>query len=104
MFIVNWLGTPAGCTVILNALVAGGVLGDWRGASWAEDLTLATACVALVRIGRGDIRDLGWCVVALLAMLMTGIVSAFVNQQVGTVIIFTTIAVLFDVIQVRRYQ
>jgi hypothetical protein len=35
---------------------------------------------------------------------MTGIAATLVNQQVGTVIIFSTITVLFDIIQSNRSE
>lgn len=88
-----------GRTVVLNLLVASGLCNEKAGAPWAEDFTLATLCVALIRIGRGDLPVLGWRIVALIAMITTGIVGCVVDARTGTVIILSTLAVLLDIIQ-----
>ena len=104
MATINWLGTPAGGTLILNALVASGLVCDRAGVPWAQDFTLAALCVGLVRIGRGDIPDLGWRIVAVLAMLMTGVGGTLVDRQIGTVIVLSSLAVLLEMIQTTKPQ
>jgi len=92
----TWLGTPEGLTVVLNFLVALGLVCEKLGVPWAEHITFATLCVALVRVGRGDIADLGRRVVVVLALLATGLVATFLRLPDGEVIVFSTLAVLLD--------
>ena len=93
---IDWLGTPEGRTVVLNFLVASGLACEKLGVPWAEHITFATLCVALVRVGRGDVADLGRRIVVLMALLATGIAAAFLHLQSGEVIVFATLAVLLD--------
>jgi len=98
MQLIPWLGTDPGRTVLFNVLVISGLAYDKIGVPWAEHFTLATTCVALVKIASGDML-LGWRIIALLALIQTGVVATLLGVESGQMVALSTLAVLLEVLR-----